>query len=358
MIHALVLFLAMQAATTSPADQHQEAGVAALKALENDKAIDEFKKAIELDKNYPGAYFGLGVAYVQKGDLGASIEPLKKALELDPTMKPVHLPLAYSLLRQGYAAESIPHFEKAGEREGLGIAQLETGDLTAAVQNLQAAAASKPGDPDLDYYLARATGLLSKQLFDQLVAVYPNSARTLLAEAESYAALRQQQLAEDTFKAALKARPDLPGAHLALGQFYVAASRWKEAEDEFRAEAKLRPGDAEAAYRLGLALLQGGNFAEARTELARANHLLPDMPETLGALGKAELQLGNLPSAEKAYKRVIEIEKNGPLAAQAHFSLSTIYRKQGKTEDAARETKLFQQAKQQPAPEAPKPAQK
>jgi hypothetical protein len=63
-------------------------------------------------------------------------------------------------------------------------------------------------------------------------------------------------------------------------------------------------------------------------------------------LGKSEALLGNNPAAEKAFNRVIELEKTGDLAAQAHFGLAGIYRKEGKTADAARETRLFQEAKQ------------
>jgi hypothetical protein len=43
---------------------------------------------------------------------------------------------------------------------------------------------------------------------------------------------------------------------------------------------------------------------------------------------------------------VIALEKTGNLASQAHFGLSGIYRKQGKTEDAARELKQFQDSGQ------------
>jgi tetratricopeptide (TPR) repeat protein len=258
----------------------------------------------------------------------------------------VHKPLGDALLAQGYAAEAVPQFEKAHDKAGLGIAQLNSGDLPNAVQNLQSALASKPNDPDLMYYLARATGLLSKELYDTLLAAYPNSARANLAAAENYAALRQGQEAEAHYQAALRQQPDLPGAHLALGQFYATASKWKEAEDEFRAEAKLEPGNAEAGYRLGAALLQDGDAHDARVELERANRLAPDMPETLYSLGKAEALLGNSSAAEKAFLRVIELEKTGELAAQAHFGLAGIYRRQGKAVDAARETKLFQEAKQ------------
>jgi tetratricopeptide (TPR) repeat protein len=351
MIHALVLFLAMQASTAQSADQHQAAGVTALKAGQVNDAMAEFKKVIELDPTNAPGYFGLGIAFMQTGDYGNAIPRLKKALELDPNLTVVHKPLGYALLGRGYASEAVPQFEKAGDKAGLGIAQLETGDLTNAVENLQSAAKSSPNDPDVMYYLARASGLLSKQMYDLLLLAHPNSARANLAEAENYAALRQGEEAEAHYKAALKQNPTLLGAHLALGQFYATSTRWKEAEDQFRIAAKQEPGNAEAAYRLGAALLQDGNAHDASVELERANRLLPDMPETLEALGKAESMLDNVAAAEKAWKRVIELENTGPLASQAHFGLAGIYRKQGKAEDAAREMKLFQEAKQT-APQA------
>jgi Flp pilus assembly protein TadD len=345
MIHALVLYLAIQAAPQS-APQPQEAGLAALKAGNKDAAIAEFKKATELDPKDSQGFFGLGVAYAQSGDYGSAIAPLKKALELEPNLTAVHQPLGYALLAQGYFADAVKQLEQTNDKGGLGIAQLEAGDLPNAVQNLQSAASAQPNNPDLLYYLARACGLLSKQLYDVLLSSYPDTARANEALADNYAALRQSQQAIDHYQGALRLKPDLRGANLALGQVYVSASLWKQAEDAFGAETKLQPGNAEAAYRLGSALLQNGNPKEARIELERADHLQPDMPETLYSLGKAEFQSGNYAAAEKAWKRVIELEKTGELASQAHFGLSGIYRKQGKTEDAARELKQFQETRQ------------
>jgi tetratricopeptide (TPR) repeat protein len=344
MISAVVLYLAMQAAAQS-APQREEAGLAALKAGNKDAAIAEFKKATELDPKDPQGFFDLGVAYMQSKDYGSAIAPLKKAIELDPNLTAAHKPLGYALLAQGYAANAVTQFEETNDKAGLGIAQLEAGDLQNAVQNLQSAVAAQPNNPDLLYYLARACGLLSRQLYDLLPSSYPGTAPANEAMADNYAALRQSQQAEDHYLAALRDRPDLRGANLALGQVYASANMWKQAEDAFRAEAKLQPGNAEAAYRLGTALLQDGNAQEARIELERADRLQPDMPETLYSLGKAESQVGNYAAAEKAWKRVIEMEKTGDLASQAHFGLSGIYRKQGKSEDAARELKQFQETR-------------
>jgi outer membrane protein assembly factor BamD (BamD/ComL family) len=65
------------------------------------------------------------------------------------------------------------------------------------------------------------------------------------------------------------------------------------------------------------------------------------MPETLYSLGKAASLAGDGSAAEKAWKQVIAIEEASSLAAQAHFSLAGLYRKQGKTAEAQREMQEF-----------------
>ena len=89
-------------------------------------------------------------------------------------------------------------------------------------------------------------------------------------------------------------------------------------------------------------MLEQGKAREARAELERADRLLPQMPETLYSLGKAASLDGDPAAAEKAWTELLSIEKQSSLAAQAHFGLAGIYRKQGKTADAKREMQEFE----------------
>ncbi|HEV8076178.1 MAG TPA: tetratricopeptide repeat protein, partial [Candidatus Acidoferrum sp.] len=93
---------------------------------------------------------------------------------------------------------------------------------------------------------------------------------------------------------------------------------------------------------LGAALLQQGRAHEALPELKRSNELKPEMPETLYSLGKAASLDGDSATAERAWLKVIELEKTTSLAAQAHFGLAGLYRKQGKTAQAQHEMQEFQ----------------
>lgn len=319
-----------------------QAGIDAEKQQQVDVAITEFRKVTELEPTFTEGFVSLGQAYMEKHDLGSAIAPLKHAVELDPDMSPAHQLLGYALLAQGYAAQAIPHLQKVGDKTGLGIAEIQTGQLPEAIANLQAALAERPNDQDLLYYLGRASGLLSKQSIDTLLAAYPDSARAHQAMAENYFVLRQMPDAEKQYREALRLRPDMPELHLELGEVYAGAFQWAKAEEEFRAQTKLQPGNAEAAYRLGTALLEQGKAHDARAELLRANKLLPDMPETLYSLGKAASLDGDTAAAEKDWTKLLSIEKESSLAAQAHFGLASIYRKQGKTEAAKREMQEFQ----------------
>ena len=337
----LAIWMAWQ--TASPeALRHLQAGTEADKQRRFDVAIAEFKKVTELEPNLPDGFLNLGQAYMESQDYGAAIPLLKRAVQLAPDLAAAHQLLGYALLSQGFNAEAIPHLEKVQEQTALGIAQIGAGQLPQAVENLQAALAKHPNDPDLLYYLGRASGLLSKQSIDTLLAAYPDSARAHQAMAENYFVLRQMPQAEKEFREALRLRPDTPELHLELGLVYSGSSQWAKAEEEFRAQTRLEPGNAEAAYRLGSALLQQGKAREARTELERSNRLQPDMPETLYSLGKAAALASDSAAAEKAWTKLLAIEKQSPLAAQTHFALAGLYRKQGKSADAERETQEFQ----------------
>lgn len=338
---ALAQLASAQQSVSPDVVQHVQAGLQAQKQGRMNDAIREFKTVTELMPSLAAAWVNLGAAYLQDRNYGAAIAPLKQSLQLNPNLIGADQMLGYALLQQGYVSEAIPHLKKAGMVDALGVAEYKLGHYLEAITDLETALSKHPNDPDLLYYLGRASGLLSKQALDTLQSAYPDSARAHQALGENYAVLRRVPEAVKEYQDALRIAPKAPGIHLALGLVYAGEKDWPKAEEQFHAETEIQPGDAEAAYRYGDALLQIGNIKQARIELERADHLQPRMPQTLYALGKAASLAGDAGAAEKAWLHLLSIEKNTSLAAQAHFGLATLYRKQGKTTEASRQMEEF-----------------
>ena len=346
MIHAVLwVCLFMQAQSAEPVVPPEalallHSGVDAENHGDLDSAIASFRKAADLAPSSAVVFLRLGDAYMKKHDFAQAVPPLKRAAELRPDSLPVRQLLGFALLAEGYASEAIPHLEAVHEYGALGIAQLQTNHPAEAVSNLQMALAKTPDDPDLLYYLSQAATQLSSQSLDKLLSAYPDTARGHQARGKNYFVLKMLPEAVKEYQQALASRPDLPGLRLELGQVFAANSEWDKAEEQFREETKLQPGNAEAAYRLGDTLMQQGRMKEAAEELKRSDALRPDMTETLFSLGRA-LAASDPDAAEHALTRVIKIEKETPLAGQAYFALAGIHRKQGKTEQAARDMQEF-----------------
>ena len=75
-------------------------------ATEQQAAIAEYHKAIELDPKDASAHYNLGVALYDKGQLDDAIAEYKKAIELDPKLALAHGALGQPLLARGRFAEA------------------------------------------------------------------------------------------------------------------------------------------------------------------------------------------------------------------------------------------------------------
>ena len=73
-------------------------------------ALQNFKKAIELDPDYASAYNGLGGAYLLAGDFDGAIYCLEKALEIEPDSARALFNLGLAYLNKGDKTRALGLF--------------------------------------------------------------------------------------------------------------------------------------------------------------------------------------------------------------------------------------------------------
>jgi Tfp pilus assembly protein PilF len=107
-----------------------------------DEALTEYRRAIELDDNDARSHNNLGAALRDRGQIDKAIQEFRRAIELDPKCAAFHNNLGLALHERGQIKEAIQKFRLAVELDPkdswshyhLGIYLNDKGELTAALQ--------------------------------------------------------------------------------------------------------------------------------------------------------------------------------------------------------------------------------
>jgi len=108
-------FASDRGTNNAEAEKLRNSGIDFAVELENDRAIAEFTKAIELDPNYADAYGRRGAAYSNKKDDDRAIADFTKAIELNPKFDLAYLNRGSSYVIKKEYELAIRDFTKAIE---------------------------------------------------------------------------------------------------------------------------------------------------------------------------------------------------------------------------------------------------
>ncbi len=94
------------------------AGVMSYHNGQYEKALDLFKKAIEIDGEFTEGYNNLGLTYTEMNEENKATEAFKKAIELNPDLAATYNNLGYVFYRLGSYTEAIEMYNEAIGRSG------------------------------------------------------------------------------------------------------------------------------------------------------------------------------------------------------------------------------------------------
>ena len=148
---AMALF--NQALRIRPAVAHYSLGNAFIHAGRTSEAIDEYKRALQIDADYAEAHNNLGNALLLTGRTSEAIDQYEQALRIDHNNAEAHNNLGNALVQSQRPSEAIEHFQQALKRTpnsasthyNLATALARMGRVSEAIEQLKAALQINPG---------------------------------------------------------------------------------------------------------------------------------------------------------------------------------------------------------------------
>ena len=222
---------------------------------ETAKALEGFRKTIELNPNYADGHSNLGAMLVRQGKLAEAAASFKRTLEIKPDYAEAHNNLGNILKGQGKLDEALESYKRALEIKpdypvaynNLGNALKDQGKLDEAVASCKRALEIKPDFAEA--YINLGNALKEQGKLDEAVASY---------------------------KQALEIKPDYPVAYNNLGTVLTKQGKLDEAVASYKRALEIKPDYAEAHNNLGTVLTKQGKLDEAVASYKRALEIKPD----------------------------------------------------------------------------------
>ena len=330
-------------------------GTEALQSNQPAEAIQDFQQVTQESPRFAEAYLNLGLAYGRIAKNEEAIHSLEQGIGIKPSMRGAHLFLAiaqYNLSRFDAAAVSIRkettlHASDPQAWMWQGIIDLAVGHLADSVDDLNRAQSLDPKNVDILYHRGRAALALSRQSYEAMFKLDPQSwhVHQVLAEA----AVEQSNDAEaiEQYKQTIALAPPQSGLYEALGSAYWRSGKFPEAQEAYEQAVKIDPDDIVAVYKLGCLRVDRSDAAGGKALLSRVEVADPSLTMTTYYLGRAETQLGNNDAAIADFKRTIDRHLDEETTKQAYFQLSRVYRRMHDLPDSERAQAQFRVLDQQ-----------
>jgi tetratricopeptide (TPR) repeat protein len=315
-------------------------------------AIPVLERIVALDPNNVNAQANVGVLLFFQDRYGDALPHLRAALGLHPDLARIEALLGMAERRTGQSKEALPHLERSFSslddpkiriQVGLELIELHSaaGHFESALSVASTLEQLAPQDPQVllsAYRIARQ--MMDQSLMSMMVAG-PESAEMHMILGGELARRGDRENALVHFREAIRLKPSLPGAHFQIAEQMRSSpdpALNAQAEDEYKAALRVNPYDELAWRELGGILNAKGEFQAAEDDYRKALALQPNDAEA--KTGLAIVMIATNRNGE-AIPLLEGARKDDPTNMTAHYRLSGLYRRDGRTADAEREMAAF-----------------
>lgn len=320
------------------------------------KAIPELRAVLKLDPNNVEARANLGVLLFFEGQFAAAVPELHAAVEKKPDLVKIRSLLGIAERRTGDdragradLEAAFPQIDEEKLKINVGRDLIESysgsGELNKAATTIDTLLKLKPTDPSLLYTSYRIHADMAVEALLELTLAAPDSGQTHQAMAHELQRERDLPGTIANLRQALALDPTLPGIHFELAEALHASDDQRlrtEAVQQYKLAVETAPSDPKAAARMGDIEVEQGDLAAGAKFYRQALTLQPNSAEAKIGLANVLAEGGDAAGAAALLE---EVEKADEANTLAHFRLSVVYRKLGRTADVKRELELYQRYK-------------
>lgn len=314
------------------------------------EAVKFYDRAMNIEKNSPPLLYNMAISLLRKGDYFSGLEYLKKAAEADAIgeiayksysrlgaefIENSNFPLAEKYLKQ--AAALRPGEPSA--RYNLAVAYMRQNKDSEALKELEEAERLSRGDPDIlekvgESYLSMNDYDSSLRSFNKVLESRSRDVKILSRLGEIYYRKGDLDRAYDAYSKVTTIEPATENARIAylnMGNILDDALKYDEAVKAYESALAIKSNDDTAYYNMGISYKHADKPALAIESWKKSADINPENIKPRLAIADYYSERGYPDLAEKEYQ---EILYRWPDSQEAAFKTATIYHRQKNYRDA------------------------
>lgn len=287
--------------------------------LKNDeKALNEYKKSLQVNPNFLWGIFHLGCILTKIGE-AEGIDYLKKANEIDKDNTDIIIKYAEELVKLNDKAKGEMALELLMKAKGSHHGNVEIliclakvydklDNIKLAISILEEANAYSEfySNPNRLFILAMLYEKdknyhKSIEIYKLILAKNKEHLQSMIHLAFILQNAREYKRAFKYFQFALKIDPNLPAAHFGLGRIYQAMRNFTDAESHYLQCALSDRDNYRPYFHMGVIFLETQNYHKAKEMFIKSLELKPDHTLSRVGLGNVYYEEEDFISAEKEH---------------------------------------------------------
>jgi tetratricopeptide (TPR) repeat protein len=284
------------------------------------EAIDEYKKALDIDPKNSNLYSQMAQTYLKNSRTSEAVAAANKAVEISPDNIDAHM-----LLSQVYWQALISSKGKPSDAQ-----------INSAIHEYEEIIRIDPADPQAFLLLGQLYQAINQpgkaeEIYKKHLNVDPGSEGGVLALAELHVSGGDNKGAAAILEDFLKSRPDSDRAAKELGDAYFALQDYGKAADNYRLALSLGTEDQDVPNSYAQALFMDERFDEAAAVFEK---LLKDDPNDGATLLRLAQIYRRTMKFDKARETLETADKLVPNNPEIQFNMYLVDRDEGKLEEA------------------------